>query len=72
VRVSATDDVAVTQMRLIGSGVQTIDETRAVAPPLSSRTESFIINISPLPPTGGTLALAGSARDAAGIRGRQR
>jgi hypothetical protein len=69
VRVSATDDVAVTQMRLIGSGVQTVDETRVVAPPVSSRTESFIINISPLPAAGGTLALAGSARDAAGNQG---
>jgi hypothetical protein len=69
VRVTATDDLAVTQVRLIGSGVQTIDETRVIVPPVSSRTESFVITISPLPPAGGTLALAGSARDAAGNQG---
>jgi hypothetical protein len=64
--VSATDAVGVTVMTLSASGAASSFESRNISPAATSRIETFTVNVSPLPPTGGSLALNASARDAAG------
>ena len=66
VTVTATDAVGVSAISFVASGSVDVAETRPVAPPAPSRTETFTVNVSPIPAVGGTLTLNASARDAAG------
>ena len=69
VTVEATDAVGVTQMGLASSGSVAMSENRPVAPPSTARTERSRITFGTALPTGGTLNLNASARDAAGNTG---
>ena len=66
VTVSATDATGVTQISMASSGVATTTETRAITPAALSKIETFDVTFAVLPPTGGTLTLTATARDAAG------
>src|SRR5262249_29883164 len=66
--VTAADAVGVTSMSFSATGVVSAAETRAV-PSSATRTETFTVNVTPLPAPGGTLTLAAAARDAAGNTG---
>ena len=66
VTVNATDQTGVAQVSLQASGVVTFAETRAIAPAQVSTSQIFTVPFGSLPPTGGSLALSASARDAAG------
>jgi hypothetical protein len=66
VTVSGSDQGGVSQLALQASGAATFSEARAIAPPAATRDELFSVPFATLPPTGGTVTLTASARDASG------
>lgn len=64
--VQASDVGNVAQVAFSASGAASASETRDLAAPSASATETFTVNFPTLPPTGGTLTLSASARDVAG------
>jgi len=65
VTINASDAGGVAQITLSTTGVVSTTETRTISPAVSSRTETFTVPFDVLPPTGGTLTLTGTIRDAA-------
>ena len=69
ITVEATDAAGVGQISFTAGGAATASESRSIAPLVTTRTETFTVTFGTPLPTGGTLNLNASARDAAGNTG---
>ena len=69
ITVEATDAAGVGQISFTAGGAATASESRPIAPLVTTRTETFTVTFGTPLPTGGTLNLNASARDAAGNTG---
>ena len=66
VTVQANDAGGVAEISLNAAGAAALVETRTISPPLASRLETFSVTFADLPPSGGTLTLTATAKDASG------
>ena len=69
VTVEASDAAGVEHITLTASGAASFSEARAITPSATTRTEAFILNVTP-PIAGGNLTLTATARDQAGNQGQ--
>ena len=66
---SATDAVGVTAISFAATGTVSASETRPISPAATSRSETFTVNITPLPAADGSLTFTATAPDDAGTPG---